>query len=186
MDRWLVPGGGRARDPGGGERREKEQYGTNGSCRVRQRHRSRASVQTAPSMLGPWNHPTCHLIKCRGLNIEGAVHARHLILHRSHRAAPRARVSPQSGRKSFVRDCSLHVSSRPVVPSSALRGLFGSRVSYRVPPPLSRVPRQPRRSSPLLSGAQTGHFPASLPRTFGAACMARLPASPSTVYPGRI
>ncbi len=108
------------------------------------------------------------------------------ILHRSHRAAPHARLSPQSGRKSFVRACSLHVSSRPVLPSSALRGLWGSRVSYRVPPPLSRVPRQPRRSSPLLSGAQTGHFPASLPRTFGAACMARLPASPSTVYQGRI
>ena len=51
-------------------------------------------VQTAPSMLGPWNHPTSHLIKCRGLNIEGAVRARHLILNRPHGAAPRARVFP--------------------------------------------------------------------------------------------
>jgi hypothetical protein len=91
-------------------------------------------VQTAPSMLGPWNHPTSHLIKCRGLNIEGAVRARHLILNGPHRAAPRARVFPQSGRKSFVRDCSLHVSPRPVVPSSALRGRFGSRVPRALTP----------------------------------------------------
>ena len=46
-------------------------------------------VQTAPSMLGPWNHPTSHLIKCRGVNIEGAVRARHFILNCPQRAAPR-------------------------------------------------------------------------------------------------
>ena len=91
-------------------------------------------VQTAPSMLGPWNHPTSHLIKCRGLNIEGAVRARRLILNCPRRAAPRARVCHQSVRKSFVRDCSLHVSPRPVVPSSALRGRFGSRVPRALTP----------------------------------------------------
>ena len=75
-------------------------------------------VQTAPSMLGPWNHPTSHLIKCRGVNIEGAVHARRFILNCPRRAAPRARVCHQSVRKSFVRDCSLHVPPRPVAPST--------------------------------------------------------------------
>ena len=74
-------------------------------------------AQTAPSMLGPWNHPTSHRIKYRGLNIEGAVRARHLILYHPHGAAPRARVFPQSGRKSFVRGCSPHVSPRPVLPA---------------------------------------------------------------------
>ena len=50
--------------------------------------------------------------------------------------------------------------------------LFRVWVSCWLPSLLSRVPRHPRRCGPLLSGAQTGEFPASLPRTFGAAMAA--------------
>ena len=138
VDTWLVPVGPRC--GGGDETPVVESEGKRSSMRQMVpagwalQTVPAGLVQTAPSMLGPWNHPTSHRIKYRGLNIEGAVRARHLILNRPHGAAPRARVFPQSGRKSFVRDCWPHVSPRPLVPSSALRGRFSSRVPRALTP----------------------------------------------------
>ena len=60
----------------------------------------------------------------------------------------------------------------PRDPSLSFPLLFGSRLSCWVPSLVSRVPRHPRRCHPLLSGAQAGNFPTSLPTTVGAAMAA--------------
>ena len=160
-------------------RGKKEQYRPNECCRVGQRKCPLASVQMAPSMLRPRNRPTCPCAYCRDLNIEGAVRA----------AAPYASllfgplpapVSPPKAATNHLSGTVHSISHRHSSFSLAivLVGPLPAPVflSHSGGTSLSSAAFWLKvvvlGSFPSLSGARAGNFPASLPRTVGAAMAA--------------